>query len=60
MIKEKIIPIIEEREHLWIEGQDEWEEGIDQNHKKLIALFTEDINQSVEFLDNDCTADQFS
>lgn len=55
MIKERIIPILEERE-----GLDEWDYGIEQNHKKLISLFTEDINKSIDFLDNDCTADQFS
>lgn len=55
MIKERIIPIIEERESV-----DSWDYGIEQCHKKLITLFTEDINKSIEFLDNDCTADQFS
>lgn len=60
MIKDRIIPILEEREHFWTEGQDAWDYGIEQNHKKLISLITENINKSIEFLDNDCTADQFS
>ena len=60
MIKERINPILEERERFWTEGQDAWDYGIEQNHKKLIALMTEDINKSIEFLDKDCTADQFS
>lgn len=60
MIKERIKPIIAERERLWEETQDEWDYGIEQCHQKLIALITEDINMSIEFLDNDCTADQFS
>ena len=60
MIKNRIIPILEERELLWTEGQDAWDYGIDQNHNKLIALLTEDINKSIDFLENDCTADQFS
>lgn len=60
MIKDRIIPIIEERERFWTEGQDSWDYGIEQNHKKMIALITEDISKSIEFLDNDCTAEQFS
>ena len=55
MIKDRIIPIIEERESV-----DSWDYGIEQCHKKLIALITEDIDKSIDFLDNDCTADQFS
>lgn len=60
MIKERINPILEEREHLWNEGQDAWDYGVEQNHKKLISLIMEDIDKSIEFLDNDCTAEQFS
>ena len=56
MIKDRIIPIIEEREST----DDEWDYGVEQCHKKLIELMTEDINMSIQFLDNDCTADQFS
>ena len=60
MIKDRIIQILDERERLWTECQDEWDYGIEQNHQRLIALVTEDINKSIEFLDNDCTAEQFS
>lgn len=60
MIKERIKPIIDERIRLWDETQDSWNYGIEQCHQKLIALITEDIDKSIEFLDNDCTADQFS
>ena len=56
MIKDRIIPILIERE----KTDDEWDYGIEQCHKKLVALMTEDIHKSIEFLDNDCTADQFS
>ena len=28
MIKDKIIPIIEERERFWTEGQDAWDYGL--------------------------------
>lgn len=56
MIKERIIPIIEEREAT----DDEWDYGVEQCKNKLIALITENIDESIKFLDNDCTADQFS
>ena len=56
MIKDRIIPILEEREAT----HDEWDYGVEQCHKKLISLFTENIDESIKFLDNDCTADQFS
>lgn len=56
MIKDRIAPIIEERKNT----NDEWDYGVQQCHKRLIALMTEDINESIAFLDNDCTADQFS
>ena len=55
MIKDRIQAIIEERESI-----EEWNYGIEQCHKKLIDLFIEDIDKSIEFLDNDCTANQFS
>lgn len=56
MIKESIIPLIAEREAT----DDEWDYGVEQCHEKLIALLTENINKTIEFLDNDCTANQFS
>ena len=56
MIKDRIVPLINERESI----DDEWDYGVEQCHKKLISLFTEDIDESIAFLDNDCTADQFS
>lgn len=55
MIKDRIIPIIEERKLI----NDEWDYGVDQCNKKLIVLLTEDINKTIQFLDNDCTAEQF-
>lgn len=56
MIKDRIQPIIEEREAT----DDEWEYGVEQCHKKLISLLSEKIDETITFLDNDCTADQFS
>ena len=56
MIKDRIVPIIEERENT----DDEWDFGVQQCHQKLIALMVEDIDKSIEFLEKDCTANQFS
>lgn len=56
MIKDRIKPLIEERENT----NDEWDYGVQQCHQKLIDLMIEDIDKSIEFLDNDCTADQYS
>ena len=39
---------------------DEWAYGVEQCHQKLISLLSENIDETIIFLDNDCTADQFS
>lgn len=39
---------------------DEYEFGVEQCWKEEIALLMEDIASSIEFLKNDCTADEFS
>lgn len=54
-IKDSIQAIIEERESI-----EEWDYGIEQCHKKLIELFTQNFDRAIEFLDNECTASQFS
>lgn len=39
---------------------DEWTEGIEACWKQEIALLTEDIRSTAEFLKNDCTAEEYS
>jgi len=38
----------------------EWADGIDQCWKKEISLLTEDIPSTIEFLKNECTAEEYS
>lgn len=56
MLKQQIVPILEERSTI----SDEWDYGIEQCNQKLITLLTENISDTIAFLENDCTADQFS
>ena len=48
--------VIQER----IQCHDEWTDGIDQCWQKEIALLTEDVPSTIEFLKYDCTADEYS
>lgn len=38
----------------------EWDEGIEECWEKEIELLTEDIPSTIDFLKNDCTADEYS
>lgn len=53
---EKFRKVIKQRE----ETDDEWSYGVEQCWKQEIALITEDIPGTIEFLKNDCTAEEFS
>lgn len=46
--------------HERAECHTEWAYGIEQCWKKEIALLIEDIPSTIEFLRNDCTADEYS
>ena len=52
--------IIKERIQISIKTQDEWDYGIEQCHKKLIGLFMNSMSDALNFLDTECTADEFS
>jgi hypothetical protein len=52
---EEFRKIIHEREQC----HDEWTYGVEQCWKKEIALLTEDIHSTIEFLKNDCTANEY-
>ncbi len=38
----------------------EWAEGIEECRKKEIEILTEDVLETIEFLKNDCTAEEYS
>lgn len=48
--------VIQER----IQCHDEWTYGVEQCWKKEIALLTEDVPSTIEFLKNDCAAEEYS
>jgi len=48
--------VIKQRE----ETDNEWDYGIEQCWKKEIEILSEDITSTIEFLKNECTADEYS
>jgi len=48
--------VIKQRE----ETDDEWDYGIEQCWKKEIEILSEDIPSTIEFLINECTAEEYS
>ena len=56
IIKDEYAKLIAQREN--IEHIVDWEQ--EPVIQATIQLFTADLQQTIEFLDNDCTADQFS
>lgn len=56
MITERIRNAIDNRRNT----DDEWEFGVEQCWEQEINILSEDIQQTIAFLDNECTADEFS
>ena len=52
----KFREIIKQRE----ETDDEWDYGVKQCWKQEVEILTEDILSTIEFLKNDCTAEEYS
>ena len=52
----KFREIIKQRE----ETDDEWDYGVEQCWKQEIELLTKDIPSTIEFLKNNCTAEEYS
>ena len=48
--------VIKQRE----ETNDEWDYGIEQCWKKEIVILSEDIPSTIEFIKNECTAEEYS
>lgn len=57
---EKFREIIKERIRISVESNDEWDYGIENCWKQEIEILTEDIPSSIHFLQNECTADEYS
>ena len=56
MITERIRRIIKIR----AETNDEWDYGVEQCWKREISVLTGNVKETITFLDNECTADEFS
>lgn len=52
----KFRDIIRQREEI----DDEWDYGVEQCWKQEIAILTEDIPTTIEYLKNECTAHEYS
>ena len=52
----KLRSTIKERENT----HDEYDYGIKQCHKKMLDIITQDTEGTVDFLQNECTANEFS
>lgn len=56
---EKFRDVIAYRAYIEEISQGEWADGIEECHKKEVEILTEDISTAVEFLKNECTADEY-
>lgn len=57
---EKFREIIKERNRISEECYDEWTFGIEQCWEQEIEILSRDISATMSFLQNECTADEFS
>lgn len=56
---EKFREVIARRIYVEEISQGEWADGIEECQKKEIELLTEDIPTTIDFLRNECTADEY-
>ncbi len=52
--------IIKRREYVEEISCGEWAEGIEECWKKEVEILSEDIPSTIDFLNNDCTASEYS
>ena len=57
---EKFREVIKERNRIASECCDEWTFGIELCWKQEIQILSEDIPSTISFLQNDCTAEEYS
>jgi len=57
---DKFREIIKERNRIARECYDEWTFGIEQCWKQELEILSEDISSTINFLENECTADEYS
>lgn len=59
MIIDNIISLLEERERIATETQDNWYDGIEHCNQELVNLFASNISDGITFLNETCSASQF-
>ena len=52
--------VIKQREYVEEISSGEWEEGIEKCLKKEIEILSENIPSTIEFLNNECNAEEYS
>lgn len=52
--------VIKRREYVEEISHGEWAEGIEECWKNEVEILSEDIPSTIEFLNNDCTASEYS
>lgn len=60
MNRDRFREVIKERIRISKECHDEWAYGIEKCWEQEVEILTEDIPSTLLFLQNDCTADEFS
>lgn len=53
--KEEFNQTIAERKRIFVETQDNWDDGIQMCWSKEIEILTKDIKESIRVLENECT-----
>lgn len=57
---QKFREVIKQREYISQISHDEWTEGIEKCWEQEIDILSEDIPSTIEFLKNECTAEEYS
>lgn len=58
-IKFKLKEVLDERIKLLDETQDEWDYGLKECWKKEVDILTKNMNETLSYLDNECTEDEY-
>lgn len=55
--KNEFNKIIVERKRIADETMDNWDYGIEQCHEKILAMITDNLQEGLSFLENECSPD---
>lgn len=57
---DKFREVIKRREYISEISQDEWDDGIEECWRNEIEILSEDLPSTIDFLNNECTASEYS